>query len=183
MRLPAETNRSPVVPIGEPAQGGPRRKVQTEDLAVNVQGNGTNSALSFVVRTPSTRLITLVSVTFRPAVAEDIDTAFFPVGWFLKLDAWIRASQEKGGFLMRANNIVTNQTLPWSLNEPAQGIDEIRGVVTAPNPTQLPVGILYVTATWEPAPGESSIPDEELRKLFGVCTVLVNGGTVFIGGE
>lgn len=172
---------APVVPIGEPAQGGPRRKVETELLADNVQGNGTNSPLTFSVTTPSVRLVCLLAVTFKPEGDEDLATPNFPVGWFLQLDAWVRASQELGGFPMRANNIVTAQTLPYSINEPIQGIDEIRGTVTAPFPSGLPKGKLYVTATWEPAPG--AVPPD-LRKMFELCKVLIRtGGQTFMGSE
>lgn len=183
---PGERDPRMVLPQGPPAQGGPRRKTQTEDILTNVTGNPVGSAQAtfpFVVRTPSVRLVTMLAVTFRPTATEDISTPNFPAGWLLQLDAWIRASEEKNGILMRANNIITNGLLPFALNEPAQGIDEIRGIVTVPFPSGLPTGILYLTATWEPAPGESMIPADELRKLFGICTILVGGGVAFTGSE
>lgn len=180
---PGERDPRMTLPQGPPAQGGPRRKTQTEVLATNVQGSGTNAALSFIVRTPSVRLVTMLAVTYRPYFADDINGGGTLPLWTLQLDAWIRLSEEYNGLITRANNIVTGQTLPFALNEPSQGIDEIRGIVVAPFPSGLDPGLVYVTATWEPAPGESTIPPDELRKLFGICTVLVQGGEVFIGGE
>lgn len=177
--------RSPVLPQGAPAQGGPRRKTLTELIFRNdLSGSNPNlNTCNLVIRTPSTRLITMLAVTFKPDDSEDISTANFPAGFFLTFDAWIRASREIGGFLMRANNIITNTLLPFGLNEPLQGIDEIRGTLTLPFPTGLPGGSCYLTATWEPAPGESSIPDRELQTLFGVCTISTTGGLTFGGSE
>lgn len=179
--LPINPLRSPVLPQGQPAQGGPRRKTQSEQLFVN-QADVPNiriASASFIVRNPSVRLVCMVAVTFAPVATDDVTFAV-PATWVVTMDAWIRLSREAGGKATRANNIVTNQPLPWALNEPAQGIDEIRGVVVppwSPGTTTDPCTV-YVTATWEPAPGESSIPDAELQQMFGLATVLTFGGGV-----
>jgi len=188
---PTHRSPSPVLPSGQPAQGGPRRKTKSVILVRNNQNgsyalplNG-NSAASFIVRNPSVRLVCMVAVTFAPDTSDDFA---FPQGggsaggvWFLTLDAWIRISREEGGRVTRANNIVTNQPLPWAINEPSQGLDELRGIVTPPltntGGTNTPPGNLYVTATWEPAPGESDIPDAELQQMFGLADILYLGGS------
>ncbi len=187
--LPIRPNHSPVLPQGQPAQGGPRRKTQSELLVTNTdQVNAVQLAsASFIVRNPSVRLVCLVAITFAPIATDDITVPQSGTGaWYLTMDAWIRLSREAGGRVTRANNIITKQALPWSMNEPSQGIDEIRGVVAPPwlPGTGTDPCSVYVTATWEPAPGESSIPDAELQQMFGLATVLTTGGTVseFGGG-
>lgn len=181
--LPILPHRSPVLPQGQPAQGGPRRKTQSELLIVNQADTPAIqlASASFIVRNPSVRLVCLVAVTFAPVASDDITIAQSGAGaWLLTMDAWIRLSREAGGRLTRANNILTDVPLPWAMNEPAQGVDEFRGVVVPPwlPGTSTDPASVYVTATWEPAPGESSIPDAELQQMFGLATVSTNGGLV-----
>lgn len=179
--LPIRPHHSPVLPQGQPAQGGPRRKTQSELLFTNtdqVNAVRINSA-NFIVRSPSVRLVCLWAVTFQPNAADDLTVPQSGTGaWLLTADAWIRLSREAGGRVTRANNIVTGQPLPWAMNEPAQGVDEFRGVVTPPwlPGTGTDPCSVYVTATWEPAPGESDIPDAELQQMFGLATVLTYSG-------
>lgn len=184
---PTQHSPSPVLPQGQPAQGGPRRKTRTEIL-VRVNQNGSyalplnaNSAAGFVVRNPSPRLVCLAALTYGPDASDDILLPQSGVGaWLVTMDAWIRLSREHGGRLTRGNNIVTNQPLPWAINEPFQALDELRGVVTVPitnnGGTNTAPGNLYLTATWEPAPGESRIPDVELQQMLGLADIVVQGG-------
>lgn len=186
---PTFRSPSPVLPQGQPAQGGPRRKTRSEPLIRN-NATGTynlpllnDTAAGFTVRNPSTRLVCLVAVTFSPDASDDAALPQSGQGaWLLTLDAWIRLSREQGGRITRANNIVTNQPLPWAINEPFQALDELRGVVVSPffsegsRGTNTDPGTWYVTATWEPAPGESCIPDDELQQMFGLADIVVMGG-------
>lgn len=182
--MPILPTRSPVLPQGQPAQGGPRRKTQSELLFTNtdqVNAVRINSA-GFIVRNPSVRLVCMLAVTFAPIASDDLTVPQTGAGaWLLTLDAWIRLSRDAGGRVTRANNIITSQPLPWAMNEPSQGVDEIRGTVVPPwlPGTGTDPSSVYVTATWEPAPGESSIPDDELQQMFGLATVLTyNGGVI-----
>jgi hypothetical protein len=178
------SNKSPVLP--QPTAGVDRRKVQTERLITNAAtGAYANpTTAGFQITTPSVRLVVLFAVTFQPLQSDD--TTFptsGPTAWLLKADAWMRGSREQGGSFMRANNIVTAVPVPWSLNEPAQGIDQIRGLVTVPNSSGSNVvpGTLWVTGIWEPAPGDN-IPDDQLQDMLGKCFLNVQGASVSPAG-
>jgi hypothetical protein len=171
---PIRQNISPVVP--QPIAGAPRRRVVSEQLLTNAAAGfyGTTS-VSFQLVTPSTRLVSFFALTFEP----DVTPPGSGLGAFtLRADAYVRGSREQGGSLMRANTIVAGIALPWSLNAPAQAVDQIRGVVTIPNlpGTNVDATTLWVTAIWEPAPGDN-IPDDELQKIFGLCSLVTQGGT------
>jgi hypothetical protein len=174
MGLPILPTKSPPVP--QPIAGAPRRKVQTELMLVNVAtGAYTTPAPSFQVNTPSVRIVTLFGLTFDP----DVNPPQSGAGAFLlRADAYLRGSREQGGSIMRANNIITAIALPFSLNEPVQGIDQIQGVVTVPNlpGTNVDPCKLWLTAIWEPAPGEM-IPDDELQRLLSLCYVTTQGAS------
>ena len=169
---------NPIVspPVPQPTAGAPRRKVTSDLLLVNgASGVYVAPTLGFTITIPSVRLVALFALTFDP----DVDPPGSGAGAFkLQADAYVRGSREQGGTLMRANNIVTAIALPFSLNEPAQGIDAIVGKVTVPNlpGTNVAPTKLWLTAIWEPAPGDN-IPDAELQKLLGLCTITVQGGT------
>jgi hypothetical protein len=162
-------------PVPSPTAGAPRRLVRSELLLVNsAAGVYTTPAVGFQVNIPSVRLVCMVALTFDP----DVNPPGSGAGAFqLRADAYVRGSREQGGSLMRANNIITAVALPWALNEPAQGIDQIRGIVTVPNlpGTNVDATMLWLTAVWEPAPGDN-IPDDELQKILGLCTMTVQGG-------
>lgn len=172
--LPTDPYSSPPVP--QPIAGAPRRRVQSELLLVNAaSGAYIAPTLGFQINTPSTRLVVLFALTFDP----DVQPAQSGAGAFLlTADAYVRGSREQGGSIMRANNIITNIPLPFSLNEPAQGIDQIRGSVVVPNlpGTNVAPTKLWLTAIWEPAPGDN-IPDAELQKILGMCYLTPQGGS------
>lgn len=152
-------------------QGGQRRYVEDE-IAVHNLAAGAYTALTsrFRVMTPSARLATAVSIGFKPDSAED---ATIPVGWTVTLQAWKRT---KAGVLVRVNDIVTAQALPYQ-HDLTTVADEIRGVITAPNVpgTGTVPGVWYVIGTWEPGIG-TTLDDDELQKLFQLCRVGVDNG-------
>lgn len=165
---------SPVLP--QMGMGAPRRLVQSSIALVNAaSGVYTTSSVGFQITTPSVRLVSLFALGFDP----DVDPPGSGAGAFtLRADAYVRGSREQGGTPIRANRIIAGVALPWSLNIPAQGIDQVRGVVSVPNLPGTNVGptTLWITAIWEPAPGDN-IPDAELQKLLGLCSLTVQGGT------
>lgn len=184
--IPADTHVSPILPSGTAGTANPRRRVMSVAiLRNNASGAYSTTSFGYVVRTSSGRLQTLVAWTFKPDGAED---AAFPTSgasaWLLTADAWIYLSMDQGGSPTRANVILGNTPLPFALNEAVQGIDEIRGTVVVPNApgSGIVPGTLYVTAIWEPMPGEGSIPDAELQSLLGACNVNVTGGVVSDSG-
>lgn len=170
---PIQPQRSPAV--SPPIVGAERRKVQTELLLTN---SATGLMLitptpSFQIITPSVRLVVLFALTFNP----DVNPPGSGTGAFtVTADAYVRGSREQGGTPMRANNIITNVALPWSLNVPAQGIDMIQGIVGVPNlpGTNVDPTALYLTAIWEPAPGDN-IPDDQLQQMLSLCRVSTCG--------
>ena len=172
--IPILPKRSP--PVSPPIVGAQRRKVQTELVLTNT---ATGLMLvpvtpTFEIITPSVRLVVLWALTFDP----DVNPPGSGAGAItVTADAYVRGSREQGGTLMRANNIITTVALPWSLNEPAQGIDAIKGVVTVPNlpGTNVPPTRLLLTAIWEPAPGDN-IPDEQLQQILNLCHISTYGG-------
>lgn len=179
---------SPVLPY--PTAGAARRKVQTERLVTNASsGVFTSPAVaSFQINTPSVRLVVFFAVTYQPVASDDTDEfpTSGPAAWTLNAQAWVRGSREQGGSLMRANTIIANTPIPTSLNEPAQGIDQIRGTVSVPGSpgTGIDPGTLWLTVIWEPAPGDN-IPDSELQDTFGKCYALTQGtfsSTTGVGG-
>lgn len=165
---------SPVLP--QPGAGAPRRLVQSGIVLVNAAaGLYTAPSVGFQITTPSVRLVSLFALGFVP----DVDPPGSGAGAFtLRADAYVRGSREQGGTLIRANRIIAGVALPWSLNIPAQGIDQVRGVITVPNlpGTNVAPTTLWVTAVWEPAPGDN-IPDVELQKLFSLCSLTTQGGS------
>lgn len=173
---PIRANTSPTV--SPPIVGAGRRKVDSAILLDNVaSGVYTSPDCTFRIVTPSVRLVVLFALTFdNPAVAPPGSGA----GAFkVTADAYVRGSREQGGTLMRANNIISTIALPWSLNVPMQGIDEIRGNVVVPNlpGTNVPPSKLWLTAIWEPAPGDD-IPDDQLQQILNLCHVSSTGGGV-----
>lgn len=169
-----------------PIGGGSRQKVQTELLVTNLNADitQTQTAFSFDVIIPSARLACIVAVTFKPDDTED--TAFptsGPTAWVVQLDAWMQLSREQGGSWTRANQIIPSTPIPTSQEVSTTLVRKWRGTVTTPNPGGVVPGKLYVTACWEPAPGESNMPDAELQQLFGSCQVTVlTGGLTVVGG-
>jgi hypothetical protein len=177
---PILKNRSPSV--SPPIAGALRRKVQTELVLTNT---ATGLVLvtptpSFRIITPSVRLVVLWALTFDPDVQPpQSGTGAITV----TADAYVRGSREQGGKLMRANNIITTVALPWSLNVPAQGIDMIQGQIGVPNlpGTGVDPFALYLTAVWEPAPGDN-IPDDQLQQMLNLCQVSTMGATTSTTG-
>jgi hypothetical protein len=171
--LPTLATRSP--PVSPPLAGAERRKSQSEIVLVNgAAGVYVTPTPTFAIVTPSVRLVVLWALTFDADVAPPGSGA----GAFtVSADAYVRGSREQGGTLMRANNIITTVALPWSLNVPAQGIDEIRGSIVVPNlpGTNIAPAKLWLTATWEPAPGDN-IPDDQLQQMLSLCHVYTRGG-------
>lgn len=178
------------VPTANPLQGGQRRYVQTVPLMRNVAGSANYSALTspFRIWHPSVRLHGAATIGFRPDAAED---AAIPAGFVATLDAWAKTDRQLGGFPIRGNGIIPgpfalSTALPWTY-EAVTGVDEWRGIMTAPaGGTGLAVtGTFYLTVTWEPVGGASSVPDAELQRLFDSCKVVPgNFPTVFqsVGG-
>jgi hypothetical protein len=174
------------VPTSNPLQGGQRRYVRSTQLLRNVAGAGayTTNTVPFTVRLPSTRLLNILTIGFRPDTAED---AVIPNTWTLALNAWARTDREAGGFLVRGNGIIPGpfvvpNILPISY-EAVTGVDEWRGIVTVPlGGTTLEVtGNLWLTVSWEPAAGESQMPDAELEKILKLAQITGGGLTVFGG--
>jgi hypothetical protein len=163
---------SPIV--SPPIAGSPRRKVQSEPAITNDESGPayTNPTPSFRIITPSIRLVVLFALTFDP---DRQPPQSGPGAFLLTADAYVRGSREQGGTPMRANNIVTDIALPWSLNVPLQGVDQINGSIVLPYPSGIDQTILWVTVVWEPAPGDD-IPDDELQHMFGLCSVTIGGG-------
>lgn len=173
MRQPTKES---IVPQGNPLQGGQRRYVQTVPILRNEAGNGFYSAVSagFEITIPSARLYVSVTFGFMPDDREDVT---IPSGWTVSMDAWAR-SDSKGlgqGRRVRGNSIIPGpfslpNQLPLSY-EAVTVIDQWRGSVSVP-PTGTGLalsGYLVASVTWEPAPGESAMRDEELRELFQAC--------------
>lgn len=185
----------PIVPVerrevtrqGNPGGGGERQQVQTELLVVNAaSGTFVQTTFSFDVIIPSSRLACLVAVTFVPDATEDTPfPASGATAWYVQMDAWVQLGREQGGSWTRANQIIPKTPLPTSQEVSTTLVRKWRGTVTVP---ALPgaglfPGKLYVTGIWEPAPGESTISDEELQQLFAVARVNIqNGGTVSVTG-
>ena len=174
-------------PTSNPLQGGRRRYVQTVPIMRNVAGAGSYSVLtsSFRVRIPSMRLQTIMTIGFKPDTQED---ATIPAGFTITLDAWGTTDREAGGFRIRGNQIIPGpfalpNTLPLSY-EAVTGVDEWRGVLTAPaGGTTLEVtGTFYLTVSWEPVGGASVVSDDELQQLFDSCKVVPGNGATVFGG-
>jgi len=172
-----------IVPQGNPLQGGQRRYVQSFSLFQNGGGSGqyTTTNAEFEIWIPSTRLMTIVNIGFLPDTAED---AVIPAGWVATMDVW--AKTDTHGFgqgrRFRGNGIVPGPfslptQLPWSF-EAITGVDQWRGRATVPaNGTGLAVtGTLVISVSWEPAAGESSMSDEELRRIFTSCKLIAGAG-------
>ncbi len=179
--FPINTKRSPAV--SPPIAGALRRKVQSEILLVNT---ATGLVLvtpipTFRIITPSVRLVVWWALTFDP----DVSPPGSGVGAItVTADAYVRGSREQGGTLMRANNIITTVALPWSLNEPSQGMDMIQGTIGVPNlpGTGVDPFTLWLTAVWEPAPGDN-IPDDQLQQMLALCQVSTGGAVTSTTGE
>ncbi len=183
-------NRDGVVPTRNPVFAGKRRYVKSYEMIVNgAAGAYTNTTVRFRVRIPSDRLHAIAYWTFEPATSED---AAFPTdvtnvaAWVITMDAWCRLENGKP---TRANNIfgtrVAALPVPNSW-ESVTGVYEWRGTVTVPaidaiggvesnTGTGIGPGTLWLTVYWEPAAGESMMPDDELEALFNSCHAEVNG--------
>ena len=180
MSATAAQRKPSAMPTSEPLQGGGRRYVLTKPIARNVAGAGayTVRTSSFRIWHPSTRLQACATIGFRPDGAED---AVIPAGFVATMDAWAKTDREAGGFAIRGNSILPGPAalptqLPWSY-EAVTGVDEWRGIMTAPlgGTTLAVTGTFYLTVTWEPVGGASVIDDDELKRLFDSCKVLNDG--------
>jgi hypothetical protein len=187
MRPLIEPRPREVTRQGDPLGGGKRRQVQSEAIVVNAAtGVYAKTSFQFDVMIPSARLACLVAVTFKPANSDD--TAFPTSGvtaWYLTGDAWIALSNDQGGSLTRANQFLAKTPLPTSYEVPTTLVRRWRGTVTVPNSPGAGIvpGTLYVTVIWEPAPGESTISDQELQALFAAASITgVQGGSVSVTG-
>lgn len=168
-----------------PAGGGSRQKVQSELLITNGTDAQSGTTFTFDVLIPSARLACLVSATFVPDDTEDTDAfpTSGPSAWTLELDAWVQLSKERGGNWTRANQIIPATPIPTSQEVSTTLVRRWRGTVTVPNPAGVVAGRLYITALWEPAPGESYMPDAELEHLFHLCQVnVLTGGLTLVQG-
>lgn len=184
-------NRDGVVPTRNPVFGGKRRYVKSYELIVNgTSGAYTQTSVNFRVRIPSDRLHAIAYWTFEPVAAEDAtfeDDVTNVAAWTISMDAWCRL---ENGRPTRANNIfgtrVAALPVPNSW-ESVTGVFEWRGTVTVPaidaiggsesgSGTGVVPGTLWLTVYWEPAAGESTMPQEELEALFNTCHCEVNGG-------
>jgi hypothetical protein len=162
-------------PTLDPRGGGQRRYELSEILVTNTQfGVYTANVATWRVNNPSGRLKVFIAFTFEPETSEDTT---FPGGgagaWIVVGDVWVKAAQNKAR-MMRGNRFLPATPLPTSV-EMTTGAPQMRGTVTIPN---LPgdgivPGRLWITAAWEPGLGESYMPDEELAKLFQVCSIEV----------
>jgi hypothetical protein len=162
-------------PTENPRGGGQRRYELAEILITNGQdGAYTQTVATWRVNNPSGRLKLIVAFTFEPLFQEDVT---FPGGgagaWIVVGDVWIKPPQGKAR-MMRANRFLPATPIPTSV-EMTTAAPQLRGTVTIPN---LPgdgilPGKLWLTAAWEPGVGESNISDEELAKLFQVCSIEV----------
>lgn len=174
-----------VAPMGDPVGGGVRRKVKGALLFTNfVTGLSTSTApIMFDVTIPSTRLSIGVAVTFDP---DDSDDAAFPTSggsaWLVKIDAWVNLDNQRFGRLTRANQIMPSTPIPTMWEIDSTTVKKWRGTVTIPDPAGVAAGRLWVTAYWEPAPGESKMTDAELQQLFAACDVTALGGTGSVAG-
>ena len=177
-----QTRPRDVVPGQGPIGGGSRQKVQTEQLLVVLPGptGGSTDTCSFDVFVPSSRLALLVAVTFIPDGFEDVALPTGVGAWNLTLDAWIQLARQQGGSWTRANQIIPATPIPTSQEVSTTLVKKWRGTVTLPFPAGGQPGKVYVTAVWEPAPGESTMPDSELTHLFGTCQVIVLQGGVTV---
>ncbi len=148
-------------------QGGERRYVEDEIAIINA-GAGAYSAVTSRVRIkiPSVRLSTAITLAFQPDAGED---ATIPATWLATIQGW---KQTKSGLLIRANDILVGQALPFTY-EAATVMDEWRLIITAPNApgTATAAGKWWAIGTWEPQGQE--IRDAELLKLFQLCRVQV----------
>lgn len=192
MNLASSLRPGVIPPAGNPLQGGERRFVRTEPLFRNQAGSGffTANTADFEIWIPSTRLMTIVTFGFLPDFQEDV---VIPAGWTVTMDAWgVTESRGFGsGRRVRGNQIIPGpfalpNQLPLSY-EAVTGVDQWRGRVTVPSlATGLAMsGYLLATVSWEPAAGESSMGDEELRRIFTACKLTPGagaGGTVFESG-
>jgi hypothetical protein len=200
--MPGHLRPPLIAPSGNPVQGGERRYVQTLPLFRNNGGAGfyTVNTAEFEVWTPSTRLITALTIGFLPDISEDTYSADpggaapLPPGWVATLDVWARTDKTSvgGGRRIRGNSIIPGPgptlrptQLPWSW-EAVTGVDQWRGKATVPmNPETfsgtnvIDDGYLLATVNWEPAPGDD-ISDDELRRLFTACKLVAgaNAGAI-----
>lgn len=183
-------NRDGVVPTRNPVFAGKRRYAKSYELVLNgSSGSYTNTTVRFIVRIPSDRLHAIAFWTFEPVAAEDAtfeDDVANPAAWLIAMDAWCRLENGKP---TRANNIFGTRiaALPvpnsW---ESVTGVFEWRGTITVPaidaiggsesgTGTGVVPGTLWLTVYWEPAAGESDMPQEELEALFNSCHAEVQG--------
>lgn len=175
-----------VAPNGDPVGGGVRRKVKGALLFSNAASGLNTSAmpLMFDVTIPSTRISIGVAVTFDP---DNSDDAAFPTSgstaWNVQLDAWVNLDNQRFGRLTRANQIMAPTPIPTMWEVESTTVKKWRGTVTIPNPAGVAAGRLWATAYWEPAPGESKMPDAELQQLFAACDIVpLIGGTGSVTG-
>lgn len=158
--------RPGLTPDPSTPQGGERRYVEDETIAVNVAA-GAYSVVTGGGRiiNPSARLTVGFALGFKPDGSEDATIA----GWTATADAWKRT---KSGVLVRTNNIFTALAMPFTWEDAGTIADEIRIAITAPNApgTATVPGRWYLIGSWEP---NQPIEQDELTRLFQLCRVSV----------
>jgi len=165
---------APVVPMRSTPAGGKRRFTKS-DIVINNSGTvGTNPTAFCRATNPSARLMIGLAWGFQPFTAED--TVAGLAAWTVQIDGWKRL---ESGLLVRVNTVQMPTSLPFSFDT-VSSIDEFRSTVTVPsaNASGVTAGYLWFTATWEPAPGEGNMPDDDLRQLFNACQIAVQATQV-----
>jgi hypothetical protein len=179
-----------VVPGRSTPGGGSRRYVQSQQLVRNLDqlGSYDSNTAAFRISIPSSRLHAKVTVGMVPLSGEWIDLPQSGIAaWSMDIREFSRTDEGRyvPGGLVAQGLILPNSWEAVTLSA------EWRGTITVPFqylsdglPTDgtglFSTADLYVVAEWEPAAGESPIPDDELELLFGACRLTVDQAiTVF----
>jgi hypothetical protein len=179
-----------VVPGRSTPGGGSRRYVQAEQLVRNMDDRGSyaENLARFRISIPSSRLHAKITIGAVPLSGEWIDLPQSGISaWTMDIREFARTDE---GRYVPGGLVVQGLVLPNSW-EAITLSAEWRGTITVPF-QYLADGVptdgtglfstcdLYVVAEWEPAAGESPIPDDELELLFGACRLTVDQAiTVF----